>query len=65
MKIEKIARISKGQDGAIYGSELFRFNHTGACTVYRMADLKRGGVEEVSPLATFQLDRSDGILRTE
>ena len=61
MKIEKIARIAEGQDGAIYGTELFRFDHTGACNVYKTEDLKRGDASELRPLATFRLDRSDVI----
>ena len=31
MKIQKVAKILEGQDGAIYGTELFRFDTFGEC----------------------------------
>ncbi len=40
MEIKQIAKIVGGQDGAIYGSELFRFNANGSCSVYDLKDLK-------------------------
>ena len=56
MQIKKIDKINGGQDGAIYGSELFRFDEKGNCTVY---DLKELGKSE--PIAEFKLDRTDEI----
>lgn len=56
MQIKKIDKINGGQDGAIYGSELFRFDEKGNCTVY---DLKELGKSE--PIAEFKLDRADEI----
>lgn len=40
VRIKKIYRINGGQDGAVYGNYLFRFDAVGNCGVY---DLKTGG----------------------
>ena len=43
MEITKIGKIGGGQDGAIFGHELFRLHHKGGCAVYDLAPLKDGG----------------------
>lgn len=60
IKIKKITKICGGQDGAIFGSELFRFDTRGSCTVYDLSDINKQG-ERLSPIAQFKLDRADEI----
>lgn len=62
MKIEKIAKILGGQDGAIYGTELFRFNEFGECAVYDISNLNCNETEELLPLSRFRLDCADKIV---
>ena len=59
MKIQGLGKIGGGQDGAIYGGILFRFDHLGNGAAYRLSDVREG--EETQPLATFVLDRSDAL----
>ncbi len=61
MKIKEIGKIAAGQDGAIYGTELFRFNSVGAATVYDVADLKKDTACEPTVIGEFTLDRADEI----
>lgn len=61
MEIKKVAKISGGQDGAIYGDMLFRFNEKGNCTVYNMASLLPNECGESAPIARFVLDRAEEI----
>ena len=61
MEIKKIGKIRDGQDGAIWGDELFRFNHKGECRVFKLSQLD-GGAEELLPSAEFVLDRADEIV---
>lgn len=60
MKIKKIGKIGGGQDGAIWGDELFRFDARGTCTVYDLARLS-GTDGELAPLARFTLDRAEEL----
>lgn len=60
MKITEIAQIKGGQDGAIFGKYLFRFDHKGLCRVYNMDEILRGG--EVAPFTDFVLDRAEDIV---
>ena len=53
MKIRKMENIAGGQDGAIWGNYLFRFNTRGNGNVYHLPDLTQIG--------TVQLDRSEKI----
>ena len=64
MKIIPIANIKSGQDGAIYGKYLFRFNSKGLCRVYDMAEITepRGEVIDIEPIYEFTLDRADEIV---
>lgn len=62
MKIQKIAKILGGQDGAIFGTELFRFDTRGNGAVYDISNLKFEGVEQLQPLARFRLDRADELV---
>ena len=55
MTIRKIAKISGGQDGAIYGDSLFRLDSHGRGFVYRIPDLPCDG-SEATPAATFTLE---------
>ncbi|MBQ8311513.1 MAG: hypothetical protein IJX80_10935, partial [Clostridia bacterium] len=60
MKIKQVAKICHGQDGAIFGSLLFRFDQKGNCGVYDLATLKGAAdVVEMTPIARFTLDRAD------
>ena len=62
MKITPISKIYTGQDGAIFGEYLFRFDHRGNGRVYAMSDIVSGNAEEeVFPIAKFTLDRADEI----
>lgn len=61
MIIKEIGKIQGGQDGAIYGSELFRFDHKGNCTVYDLRGLTEASFFEPAPIASFKLDRADEI----
>lgn len=61
MKIEQVAKIGGGQDGAIFGQELFRFDERGNCRVYNIADINGESAEELVPTAHFTLDRSEKI----
>lgn len=57
MKIDHIVKVEGGQDGAIYGKYIFRFDHTGECLVYS-TDIFEGRSED-KPYATFKLDKAD------
>ena len=61
MKIRQISKIAGGQDGAIYGNELFRFNTKGECTVYNISDVINKKDGEVRPVTTFKLDRAETV----
>ncbi len=52
MNITRIGKISGGQDGAVFGSLLFRFDENGNGTVYDIRAIN----DESTPLGTFQLD---------
>ncbi len=54
MQMKQIGQIVYGQDGAVFGRYLFRFNHKSECTVYQIDDLS-------VPFAQFTLDKSDII----
>lgn len=51
MKFTKIGEIARGQDGAIWGNLLFRFDHCGNCNVYDLDTLEN--------VAQFCLDGMD------
>ena len=60
MNFKHIATMSSGQDGAIWGEMLFRFNAKGACRVY---DMSRAAADpEMDAIATFTLDRAEEIV---
>lgn len=61
MKVTKVAKIGGGQDGAIFGHELFRFNEKGDCTVYRLDGMKEGQVTELCAVGEFTLDKAEMI----
>ena len=61
MKIQKVAKILEGQDGAIYGTELFRFDTFGECSVYDISALNGGKVVELAPIAQFKVDRVEEL----
>ena len=62
MKIEQVANIHIGQDGAIYGTELFRLDKDGTCEVYDLSALNGEGVVDLPRLACFRLDRADEVV---
>lgn len=57
MNIQNLGKIGGGQDGAIYGGILFRFDHLGNGAAFRLSEAGEGRV--LSPFATFKLDKSD------
>lgn len=58
MKIKKIGKISSGQDGAIRGDLLFRFDEKGNGTVYDLSDIS----ENSRPVGAFNLDPTGKLL---
>lgn len=62
MKIEQVAKIGGGQDGAIFGQELFRFDERANCRVYNISDINGKSIEELTPTARFTLDRAENIM---
>ena len=61
MKIQRLATSKYGQDGAVFGSLLFRFDHLGGCSVYELAELDSYEPREISPISEFTLDRANEI----
>lgn len=61
MKIELIAQTKGGQDGAIFGKYLFRFNHNGGGHVYDMEAIAASSGGSYEPFATFTLDKAELI----
>lgn len=59
--LTKLATSKYGQDGAIFGNTLFRFDHLGNCSVYDIEELLSGGERSLSPISEFTLDRADEI----
>lgn len=64
MVIKQIAKTKGGQDGAIYGNLMFRFNTKGLCHVYDINALieNHDEIVEFSPISEFTLDRTDEIV---
>lgn len=64
MKIRQVAKTLGGQDGAIYGNLMFRFNTKGLCRVYDISVLLEecDSIVELSPVAEFTLDRAEEIV---
>lgn len=64
MEIRKIGKTRWGQDGAIFGGLLFRFDQSGLCLVYDVEklDAGEGDAEELKPEAQFYLDKADKIV---
>ncbi len=60
MNIKKIAKIRGGQDGAIWGDELFRFDTRGHGTVYDLSAINKDGTAE--PKGEFLLDRAEQLV---
>ena len=63
MNFKQIATMASGQDGAIFGSLLFRFNTKGMGRVYDLASIDQNAAPtELVPLASFTLDRAEEIV---
>lgn len=64
MKYKQIATCKSGQDGAIFGSLLFRFDAKGVGLVYDLSaiDENAAAPTELSPVSTFVLDRAEKIV---
>ncbi len=64
MKFKQLATSKGGQDGAIFGSLLFRFDHKGNGNVYDLNRIDRDADEptELTPIASFTLARADEIV---
>ena len=58
LKLKKIGKVAYGQDGAIFGGFLFRFDHRGNCTVYKIDEIS----EESVPFAKFTLCSAEFIV---
>ncbi len=61
MEILKIAKIAGGQDGAVYGEELFRLDSRGRGVVYHVPTLPQDG-REATPVATLRLFCDAGLV---
>ena len=63
MNFKHIATMASGQDGAIFGSLLFRFNAKGHCRVYDLASVNKSAEPmALDAIATFTLDRAEEIV---
>ena len=64
MNFKHVATMASGQDGAIFGTLLFRFNAKGHCRVYDLAHVNAFAdePEALDAIATFTLDRADQIV---
>ena len=60
LEIKPLCKMIGAQDGAIYGNYLFRFRSRGYGYAYDLRDLG-DTYTEISPIAEFQLDKSDII----
>lgn len=58
MNAKRIGVITKGQDGAVWSGYLFRFDHQGLCSVYKLDQLS----DDPTPLSQFTLDKADKIV---
>ncbi len=59
MKYKQLSKIRSGQDGAIYGNTLFRFNAKGTGFAYEMDGvLNPENPDEVLPYVEFSLDKA-------
>lgn len=54
MELKQLGKIRHGQDGAIYGDYIFRFDGNGFCAVYKLDNL-------TEQFSCFTLDRADLI----
>lgn len=63
MKIKHISNIKSGQDGAIFGEFLFRFDAKGFGRVYDLSAIDYSSAEprELCEIASFRLDKADII----
>ena len=59
MKCNYLTKIIGGQDGAIFGEYLFRFEHNGVGCAYKVQDILEAKSEKVSPLCSFELDKKE------
>lgn len=62
MKVKHIAKISGGQDGAIWNGQLFRFDTRGKCFVYDMNNIEADTAKELKPIGSFVLDKAELIV---
>jgi hypothetical protein len=62
MEIKQIGNIKGGQDGAIFGSLLFRFDTLGNCTIYDLKDLNEGQDNQLKVVGEFRLDQAEKIV---
>lgn len=62
MKFTKIAKIKGGQDGAVYGGYLFRFDTAGNCFVYETKTLLEANGASVEHISTFTCDKVEILM---
>lgn len=63
MKITQVAKANGGQDGAIFGDLVFRFDASGNCRVYSAEALFASStIAEPPSIAEFTLDKTDVIV---
>ena len=61
MKVTQIAITGKGQDGAIFNGNLFRFDHA-KCYVYDLDKINSANGGRVEPYTEFTLDKAELIV---
>lgn len=64
MKFTETSQARTGQDGAIFGNLMFRFNTRGGCTVYDVSEIGKSVDEcpELRVLAEFSLSENDPVI---
>lgn len=66
--LNQIAKTAGGQDGAIWGTTLFRFDTKGLCRVYDLSEIQQAAAEQdaaeciLQEIGSFVLDRAEEIV---
>lgn len=63
MEVRRLTKIARGQDGAVWGRYLFRFQMDGSCHVYDLDGLKETAPGGYQPaICCMDLDKTDQIV---
>lgn len=63
MEVKYVGKIAEGQDGAIWGKYMFRFDTSGGCCVYDLDEIDLNKeAETLTEVSRFQLDRCDQLV---